>query len=170
MVECTALERRHTRKGIEGSNPSLSALTFLFFIMQLNYLAIVLATVAEFAVGAIWYTPIFGKVWGKIHGFDTRSKEEQQKMMKSMGPLLAVQLVVTLVTTVVLAIFIAALPSNWNVYGMAGFFWLGFVVPTQVSAVVFGGTEPKWVVKKIAIMAGASFLCLMVAAAILHMI
>ncbi len=25
MVECTALEMRHTRKGIEGSNPSLSA-------------------------------------------------------------------------------------------------------------------------------------------------
>ena len=25
MVESTALEMRHTRKGIEGSNPSLSA-------------------------------------------------------------------------------------------------------------------------------------------------
>lgn len=25
MVECTALEMRHTRKGIGGSNPSLSA-------------------------------------------------------------------------------------------------------------------------------------------------
>ena len=25
MVECTALEMRHTREGIEGSNPSLSA-------------------------------------------------------------------------------------------------------------------------------------------------
>lgn len=28
MVECTALEMRHTRKGIGGSNPSLSAITF----------------------------------------------------------------------------------------------------------------------------------------------
>ena len=26
MVECTALEMRHTRKGIGGSNPSLSAI------------------------------------------------------------------------------------------------------------------------------------------------
>jgi hypothetical protein len=25
VVECTALEMRHTREGIEGSNPSLSA-------------------------------------------------------------------------------------------------------------------------------------------------
>ena len=27
VVECTALERRHTRKGIQGSNPCLSAKT-----------------------------------------------------------------------------------------------------------------------------------------------
>ena len=136
--------------------------------MQLNYLAIVLAAVAQFIVGAIWYTPIFGKLWGKMHGFDKQSKEEQQKMMKKMGPLLAMQFLVTVVTSFVLALFIAALPADWNAYGMAGFFWLGFVVPTQVSAVIFGGTEPKWVVKKIAIMAGASLICLMVAAAILH--
>ena len=51
---------------------------------------------------------------------------------------------------------------------MAGFFWLGFVVPAQVSAVIFGGTEPKWVVTKLAIMSAASLLCLEAAAAVLH--
>ena len=30
MVECTALEMRHTREGIQGSNPCLSARSFLF--------------------------------------------------------------------------------------------------------------------------------------------
>lgn len=29
MVECTALEMRHTCKGIVGSNPTLSAITFV---------------------------------------------------------------------------------------------------------------------------------------------
>ena len=28
MVECTALEMRHTRKGIQGSNPCLSATSY----------------------------------------------------------------------------------------------------------------------------------------------
>jgi hypothetical protein len=28
VVECTALEMRHTRKGIGGSNPSFSAINF----------------------------------------------------------------------------------------------------------------------------------------------
>lgn len=136
--------------------------------MHLNYLAILLAAIVQFIIGAIWYTPLFGKLWGKIHGFDKLPKATQKEMMKMMVPMLAVQFIITLVTTFVLAIFIAYQPT-WNAYAMAGFFWLGFVVPTQVSAVIFGGTEPKWVVTKIAIMAGASILCLEAAAAIIRM-
>lgn len=135
--------------------------------MQLNFLAIIIATAVQFAIGAGWYT-LFGKLWGQIHGFDKLPKTVQQKMMKSMGPFYAVQALVTLVTTVVLAIFIAYLPRDWNAYAMAGFFWIGFVVPTQVSAVIFGGTEPKWIVKKVAVQAGASLVCLEAAAIILH--
>lgn len=137
--------------------------------MQLNFLAIILATVLQFVLGAVWYMPLFGKLWGKIHGIDKLSKETQKKMMKGMGLLLAVQLVATLVTTVVLAIFLAYQPT-WNAYAMAGFFWIGFVVPTQVSAVLFGGTNPKWVVTKIAVMAGGSLVCLEAAAFVLRIL
>ncbi len=136
--------------------------------MQLNYTAILIATVLQFICGAVWYSFLFGKLWAKIHCFDQYSKEEQQKMAKGMTPFYIVQFIVTLITTFVLALFIAGLPSDWNPYGIAFFFWLGFVVPTQVSAVIFGGTEGKWIVKKIAVMAGASLLCLLVAAAVLH--
>lgn len=135
--------------------------------MNLNYFAILAASALQFVIGAIWYTPVFGKTWGKIHGFDKVSKDEQKKMMKKMGPLLATQFLVTVVTTFVLALFMEALPHDWNAYGMAGFFWLGFVLPTQISAVIFGGTEPKWVTAKISIMAGGSLLCLEAAAATL---
>jgi hypothetical protein len=135
--------------------------------MTLNYAAIFLATVVQFIIGAIWYTPIFGKLWGKIHGFDKLSKDVQMKMMKSMGPVLAVQFLVTILTSFVLELFVTSLPAGWNVFGEAGFFWLGFVVPTQVSAVLFGGTEGKWVVTKILISAGGSLACLMSAAAVL---
>jgi len=136
--------------------------------MELNYFAILAASVVQFIIGAIWYTPVFGKMWGKIHGFDKVSKEEQKKMMKQMGPLLLAQFLVTIVTTVMLAMFINVLPSGWSVYCLAGFLWLGFVQPTQISAVLFGGTEPKWVTAKIAIMAGGALLCLEAAAAVLQ--
>src|SRR6185369_8599776 len=116
--------------------------------MHLNYLAVLVATAVQFALGFVWYGPIFGNLWGKIHGFDKLSKETQQKMMKAMGPWYALQALVTLVTAFVLTLFITYLPT-WNAYAMAGFFWIGFVVPTQVSAVIFGGTEGKWIFPKI---------------------
>lgn len=136
--------------------------------MQFNFLAIIVATVVQFVIGAMWYSPkAFGPLWGKIHGFDKLPKDVQQKMMKSMGPFYALQAFVTLITSVVLAIFIAYLPHDWNVYALAAFFWIGFVVPAQVSAVIFGGTPPQWIAKKIALMAGCSLLCLEAAAIIL---
>ncbi len=133
----------------------------------MTYIAILVATLAQFFIGAVWYMPVFGKLWGTIHGFDAVSPDMQKEMQKKMPPLLGVQFVATIVTTVVLAIFIANLPTNWNVYALAGFFWIGFVVPTQISAVLFGGTKPEWVVTKSLIMAGGSILCLEAAAVIL---
>jgi hypothetical protein len=136
--------------------------------MDLHYPAILLATVVQFFIGAVWYMPLFGNLWGKMHGFDQYSKTQQKEMQKGMFPLLAVQFLGTLVTTSVMALLMAGMSSEWNAYALGGFFWLGFVLPTQVSAVIFGGTDPKWVVKKIAVMAGGSFVCLVTAGAILR--
>lgn len=128
--------------------------------------AIILATIAQFAVGAVWYMPIFGKQWGEIHGFNKLTKAQQKAAQAKMGPFYGVQIFVTLITTVVLSQFVTALP-DYSPYLLALMGWIGFVVPAQVSAVVFGGTEPKWIARKISIMAGGSLACLSVAAAIL---
>ena len=137
--------------------------------MYLDYVAILIASIAQFIIGAVWYMPIFGNTWGKIHGMDTVPPEELKVMQRKMWPLLLAQFVVTVVTTVVLAIFVTNPPQGWNVYALAGFLWIGFVVPTQVSAVLFGGTKPEWVITKILIMAGGSLLCLESAAIIIKM-
>lgn len=136
--------------------------------MNVNYLAVAIATIVQFAIGAFWYSVLFGRLWGKIHGFDKLPKETQQKMMKEMGPYYALQVVVTVITSFVFGIFVAYVPSDWNPFGLAFFFWLGFVVPAQVSAVIFGGTDRKWIVKKIAVQSGASLICLEGAAAVFH--
>lgn len=135
--------------------------------MTINYLGVALAALAQFAFNAIWYTPVFGRVWGRIHDYDKVPPERQREMMRKMPPLLLAQLVSTVVLTVVLAIFVANLPE-WNAYAMAGFFWIGFVVPTQVGAVLFGGTKPEWMLAKLAIMAGASLLSLLIGAGVLR--
>lgn len=136
--------------------------------MQINYLAVIIATVLQFICGALWYTALFGKLWGKIHDFHKHSKEEQEKMMKSMGPFYGLQFAVTLLMTYVLALFESQLPAPWHAFGIAGFAWLGFVLPTTISGVIFGGTPPQWIVKKIAVQAGCSLVCMQVAAAVLY--
>lgn len=136
--------------------------------MEVNYVAIAVATVLQFIIGAIWYSVLFSKLWGKIHGFDKIAADQQAKMKKQMAPLLAVQFLITIVTTFVLALFASELSPAWHAYGVAGFLWLGFVLPTQISAVIFGGTEPKWIIKKILVMAGGSLACLMAAATVLY--
>jgi hypothetical protein len=135
--------------------------------MNFDIVAILVASIAQFIIGAIWYMPLFGGLWGRIHGFDIKSPEAQKEMQKGMMPLLAVQFIITVVMTFVLAIVLGAMPASWNAYGMALHLWLGFIVPTQIGAVIFGGTEPKWVVKKIAVMAGAALVNILAATYIL---
>jgi hypothetical protein len=129
-------------------------------MIYINYLAVLVATIVQFIIGAIWYMPLFGKLWGNIHDFDQHSPEAQAAMRKGMPPLLITQFVMTFITTFVFALMLNGIESDWNIYGIAFFFWLGFVLPTQVAAVIFGGTRPGWILKKIAVMAGGSLVCL----------
>lgn len=134
--------------------------------MEVSILAVVVATIAMFAVGAIWYMSLFGKIWGEIHGFDKFDKKTQKEMQAKMGPYYGVQLIVTVISAFVLAKLIILIP-DYSVYTLAFLVWLGFVMPSQVSAVIFGGTESKWISKKIAIVTLESLAHLLVAAFIL---
>ena len=111
----------------------------------------------------VWYSVPFGKVWGQIHGFDKLPKEKQKELASKMGPWYGLQLLVTVLTSVVLAMAIAALPET-SPFVLSFLIWIGFVVPTQVSDVIFGGTEGRWIFTKIAILAFGSLACLWAAA------
>ena len=135
--------------------------------MDISIWAVLAATLAQFIIGMIWYTPLFGKMWGEMHGFNNLSKEKQQEMMKQMGPWFALQLVTTAITVYGLAKFMVMLPDT-STYVIAFWAWLGFIVPTQYSAVAFGGTEMKWMMKKMLIMMLGALVCLMVGAFVLN--
>lgn len=131
--------------------------------MDVNIMAVLVAAVAMFAVGGFWYMVLFAKAWGEIHGFDKLSKKEQSDMASKMGPYYGLQVVVTILSAWALAYFIVALPNvPWAI--VAFWLWLGFIVPTEVSSVIFGGTEGRWIAKKIAISIGGSLVCTLVGA------
>lgn len=134
--------------------------------MEINLIAVLVATVAQFVVGAIWYMPVFGKLWGQMHGFDKLSKAEQKEAQSKMAPLMITQFLFTILTTYVLAHFIVKNP-DYSPYELVMWIWLGFFVPTQVSAVLFGGTDPKWVMKKTLVMAFGSLVVLLAGAFVL---
>jgi hypothetical protein len=135
--------------------------------MHINIVAVLAASIAQFIFGAIWYMPLFGKLWGKIHGFVKVSPEEQKAMYKGMPPFLVVQFIFTIITTIVLAKLLHAYSGNWNPYCIALLVWLGFIVPTQVSAVIFGGTNPKWFIQKIIVMVFGALGCMILATFVL---
>lgn len=135
---------------------------------DINLVAVLLAAVAQFAVGGFWYTVVFGKAWGEMHGFDKLSKAKQDEMKSMMGPIYGAQFLVTVVSAAVLAKLITLLP-NYSVYTLAVLVWLGFVFPTEYSAIAFGGTEEKWVLKKLLISSTGVLACLLVGAFVLSL-
>lgn len=134
-------------------------------------MSIIIATVAQFILGMIWYSPLlFGKTWMSIMEVSHYSKEELQKMQKTMMPFYGVQLVLTLITTYVLANNI----MYAGVTGMAAityafFMWFGYMMPVTVSSVMFGSTKRKYWLKQISIMGGMQLVGMMLAAWILIM-
>jgi hypothetical protein len=128
-----------------------------------SLLAVAVATISMFAVGAFWYMVPFGKIWGKIHDFDKLNEKQQKEMQAKMGPWYGVQLVVTIISALILAKFMILLP-NYSPYTLAFIMWLGFVVPTEASAMIFGGSKPEYVWHKIFISIGESLAHLQLAA------
>lgn len=131
--------------------------------MDVNLVAVLAATAVMFVVGALWYMLPFGKIWGKIHGFDKLSKKQQKEMQAKMGPWYGMQLVVTLASAWVLAVLIGLLPDK-SPYVVAALAWLGFVMPTTAANMIFGGSPEGYVWHKIAITCGESLLHLLAAA------
>ena len=62
----------------------------------LNWLAIVLATIVFFAIGAVWYTALFGKAWQREVGLGTEQLTGGRNMMAIMGTCLLLEFVVVL--------------------------------------------------------------------------
>ncbi|MCA9324382.1 DUF1761 domain-containing protein [Candidatus Saccharibacteria bacterium] len=137
--------------------------------MEINIWAVIAATAAMFAVGAFWYMAAFGKMWGEMFGFDKLSKEKQKEMQNQMGPWYGVQLAMTLLSAFVLSSLTSQMPTV-SLYKIVFSIWLGFIVPVTVSGVIFGGTETKWMKRKIFIQIGESLAHLLVAAWVIGLI
>jgi hypothetical protein len=90
---------------------------------QLNWLAISLATLAYFMLGALWFTPLFGAAYDTALGAK-RGKGQKWPAIYYIGPFLS-----AFVTTVAMAVLAQAL----NVANIADALWLGIIVGAGVA-------------------------------------
>src|SRR5688572_8553708 len=111
-------------------------------MIEINYLAIVVAVVVNFFVGFLWYTPLFGNAWAKENGFDTSVKPAGGEIAKGM--------IMNVIGNFLLAYVFAHNMAAWTfvpemdqapvigtIMMSAIFTWLGFFVPVDLNAVAW---------------------------------
>ena len=110
--------------------------------ITVNYVAVVIAAIVNFAVGALWYGPVFGKMWMRLEGMTP----ESMKSMK-LKPMQAMAL--GFISTLVMACVLAHFAVVWSAGGVMGalqltfWVWLGFIVTTLAGSVLWEGKSTK---------------------------
>lgn len=139
--------------------------------IHINFLAVAVAVIANFIVGFLWYTPIFGKIWGKEMGFDMDKKPPASALIKGMVFMVIGNFLMAWVFAHNLAVWNpvtweqapSAIPPAAMALSAAFFTWLGFYFPTDLGTVAW--ESKSW--KLFFINTGYHLVSLLVAAFIL---
>jgi Protein of unknown function (DUF1761) len=85
---------------------------------NLNWLAVIVSALAGFAIGGVWYGPLFGKAWMQEVGMT-----EEKMKAASMGKIYGGALLLNLVAAFSLAMFIGKGDMNFGLFAgfMSGF-------------------------------------------------
>lgn len=117
---------------------------FMVPIVNVDMIAVIVAAIAAFIVGMIWYSPmLFGKKWMKIMG--VTEKDMGKNKDKMMGIMLS-SLVVSGVTAYVFAHILAFSQASTITDAVQGsvWVWLGFVATTLYMGVLYEKKSMDW--------------------------
>jgi hypothetical protein len=136
--------------------------------IHINMMAVLVAVVANFVLGFLWYTPLFGKAWAKEMGFDTSIKPPAGAMAKGMVFMVIGNFFLAYVFAHNMAAWSFVPGSNEmgtvaNIMNATIFTWLGFYLPVDIGTVTW--ENKSW--KLFAINTGYHLVMLLVAATIL---
>jgi hypothetical protein len=110
-----------------------------------NIAAVLVAALATFLFGWLWYTPLFGKAWAGEMGLSLDTKPTSGQMAKGM----IIMIIGCLLTAHVFAnnasAWGVAMPTGPFQAGFLGAFftWLGFYVPQHMNRVAWEGKSWK---------------------------
>jgi len=100
-------------------------------LSNINFWAVIVATLSTFVVGWLWYGPLFGKVWMSLVGLS-----EQQIQQSNMGKIFGLAFIFELIMAFNLAIFFYGgggggilTGGTGALYGfLTGFGWISFAL------------------------------------------
>lgn len=101
-----------------------------FNLTTVNWLAVLVAAVATFMLGGIWYTALFGKAWHRAHGYD----EARLKEIQARKPP-AIFFSTMIVCYFIVALSMAFLAQSAEIHTASAGASLGFAVWLIVAAV-----------------------------------
>jgi len=136
--------------------------------MHINFTAVLVAVVANFFLGFIWYSPLFGKAWAKEMGFDISVKPSGADMAKGMIFMVIGNFFLAYVFAHNIAAWsyvpgIKEMPKMSNVMSSTIFTWLGFYLPIDIGVVAW--EKKSW--KLFGINTAYHFVMLLIASLIL---
>ena len=111
-------------------------------MLEINYVAVLVAVVANFFLGYLWYTPLFGKVWAKEMGYDLNEKPNTGVMIQGMIYMVIGNFFLAYVFAhnIIAWSFVPGMEDMGplgNIVNSALFTWLGFYVPGHLGATVW---------------------------------
>ncbi|MDI1353821.1 MAG: DUF1761 domain-containing protein [bacterium] len=113
--------------------------------IHISMLAIIVAVVAHFILGFIWYTPLFGKIWAKELGLNMDQKPPKGAMAKGMIAMLIGNFLMAWVLAHNMGAWaiasvgtpMADTPPAVNAFMAAMFTWMGFFLPVDIGTVTW---------------------------------
>ncbi len=121
-------------------------------MIPVNYLAVLVAGVANFILGWLWFGPIFGKVWMGTMGMTM----EKVEVMKAEGKMKGMwkNYLLTFVGSLLMAFTLFHVITFGSAYlhitgvsaGLQGALWnwIGFVLPVTIGVVLWDGKSWKY--------------------------
>ena len=111
--------------------------------LQINVIAVLVATVASFIIGMAWYAKLFVKPWAKEMGYDLNMRPSGKIMARNI----ALSVIGNFLFAWVFAFYLAGwrlLPGGPGEFGTIAFAlnsalsaWIGFFLPINLSRVVW---------------------------------
>ena len=109
---------------------------------HINMAAVLVTVVACFFLGFLWYTPLFGKAWGKEMGYPADMKPDPKVMMKGMlfmviGNFLFAYVLAHNIEAWTFVPDMDKMSALSRSLNSAFFMWLGFYLPGELGATVW---------------------------------